>query len=96
MDVLRRLLLPSKSAESRRDRSKSVERPGDSRKLVKGVEIVADVFRKAADKVGKVGEREWRQVFEQQRYVLDELLTAQTTKDAKPFDEALSDFNFLL
>ena len=57
---------------------------------------MADVFRKAADKVGKVGEREWRQVFEQQRYVLDELLTAQTTKDAKPFDEALSDFNFLL
>ena len=34
-------------------------------KLVKNVEIVADVFRKAAEKVAKMGEREWKEVMEQ-------------------------------
>ena len=34
-------------------------------KLIKNVEIVADVFRKAAEKVAKMGEREWKEVIEQ-------------------------------
>ena len=38
------------------------------------MEIVIDVFRKAADKVGKTGEREWKDVLEQQSYVLEEVV----------------------
>jgi len=34
-------------------------------KFVKNVEIVIDVFKKAAEKIGKVGERDWREVLEQ-------------------------------
>ena len=43
-------------------------------KLIKNIEIVIDVFRKSADKVGKTGEKEWKDVIEQQSYVLDEVI----------------------
>jgi hypothetical protein len=37
------------------------------------LEIVIDIMRKAADKVGKTGEREWKDVLEQQSYVIEEV-----------------------
>jgi hypothetical protein len=38
---------------------------------------VIDVFKKAAEKIGKIGERDWREVLEQQGYVLEELVSIQ-------------------
>ena len=42
--------------------------------MIKNIEIAADVFRKAAEKAGKMGEREWKEVIEQQGYILDEII----------------------
>jgi hypothetical protein len=67
-----------------------------TRRISKNIEIVLDVFKRAAEKVGKVGEREWRQVFDQQRYVLEEVLKSGKSKQSAGLDEALADFNFLL
>ena len=33
--------------------------------MCKNIEIVNDVFKKATEKIGKMGEREWKNVFEQ-------------------------------
>lgn len=42
--------------------------------MIKNIEIVADIFRKASEKVAKMGEREWKEVIEQQSYVLEEII----------------------
>ena len=47
------------------------------KKTTKNFEIVIDVYKRAADRIGRVGEREWREVVEQQRNVLEEVLRAQ-------------------
>jgi len=78
-------------------------------KLIKNVEIVIDVFRKAAEKVARTGETEWRDVIEQQGYVLEEVLkhhaealkqpdnsTLKHSRVQSDFEVALSDFNFCL
>jgi len=46
-------------------------------KVLKNIEIVIEVFKKAAEKIGKIGERDWREVLEQQSYVLEELVSIQ-------------------
>lgn len=80
------------------------------RRLIKNIEIVIDVLRKASEKVGKTGEKEWKDVIEQQGYVLEEVLkqhndltkqqrvgTAQKKARAvDDFEVALQDFNFCL
>jgi hypothetical protein len=41
------------------------EEKGDKEfKLIKNIEIVIDVIKRAADKVGKIGKRDWKEVFE--------------------------------
>ena len=74
-------------------------------KIVKNLEIIIDVFKKSSEKIGKIGEREWREVLEQQTYVLEELIQIQESlpKGAKQvknaqqnFSHALSDFQFCL
>ena len=35
------------------------------RKTVKNIELVIDIYKRAADRIGRVGEREWREVIEQ-------------------------------
>lgn len=87
--------LPSSNDTYQKGRAEDAD---GTRRICKNIEIVLDVFKRAADKVGKVGEREWRQVFDQQRYVLEEVLntTKDKKKQSKGLDEALADFNFLL
>ena len=77
-------------------------------KVLKNIEIVIEVFKKAAEKIGKIGERDWREVLEQQSYVLEELVSIQENlqkvgashkgyKQAQTnFGHALSDFQFCL
>ena len=77
-------------------------------KILKNIEIVIDVFKKSAEKIGKIGERDWREVLEQQSYVLEELVSIQENlqkvganhkgyKQAQVnFGHALSDFQFCL
>ncbi len=40
------------------------EKSDNERKMCKNIEIVNDVFRKATEKIGKMGEREWKDVFD--------------------------------
>ena len=35
------------------------------RKMLKNLELVVDVYKRAADRIGRVGEREWREVIDQ-------------------------------
>jgi hypothetical protein len=78
-------------------------------KLVKNLEIVVDVFKKAAEKVARTGETEWRDVIEQQGYVLEEVLkhhaeglkqvdnsTLKHSRVQSDLELALSDFTFCL
>lgn len=44
------------------------------KKTTKNLELVIEVYKRAADRIGRVGEREWREVIEQQRLVLEEVL----------------------
>jgi len=110
-DVMRDVLKSTQVQSMKKDEAitEIQESKADSQiKMVKNVEIVIDVFKKAAEKVGKVGERDWREVIEQQSYVLEELISMQehllkvgiTHKAYKQahtnFELALSDFKFCL
>ena len=35
------------------------------RKMLKNLELIVDVYKWAADRIGRVGEREWREVIDQ-------------------------------
>ena len=66
-DILRDLMKARNSEKSRQEELfKSTQELAsvNEQKLVKHLEIAIDVFRKAADKVGKTGEREWKDVLE--------------------------------
>lgn len=53
----------SKQGQELRDH---VENPSDGElKMIKNIEIAADVFRKASEKAAKMGEREWKDTIEQ-------------------------------
>ena len=57
-------------AQSRVD----LNREQKERKLVKNLEISIDVFQRAAEKLGKTGEREWQEVLNQQCVILEQLI----------------------
>lgn len=50
------------------------EKSDIERKICKNLEIVIDLFGKATEKVGKIGEREWKEVFEQQTSILEDII----------------------
>lgn len=43
-------------------------------KMIKNLEILIDVLKKGSEKVGKAGEKEWKDVVEQQSFVLEEVI----------------------
>ena len=107
-DILREVQVNSQNKLESKD-AKIVEvqenKSDNEAKIVKNLEIVIEVFKKSSEKIGKVGEREWREVLEQQTYVLEELISIQEslpkgTKQVKNaqqnFSHALSDFTFCL
>ena len=67
-DVMRDVLKSTSTKSIKKDEviSEIKESKTDSElKMVKNLEIVIDVFKKAAERIGKVGERDWREVIEQ-------------------------------
>jgi len=79
-DVIRDVQMNLQSTSKKREElvAEIKEHKGDNeQKLVKNIEIVMDVFRKSVDKVARVGEKEWKEVIDQQVYVLEELLLIQ-------------------
>ena len=68
-------------------------------RLIKNIEIVIEVFKKASERLGRLGKRDWKEVLEQQSYILEELVAMQTNIDGKAqadFGFALNDFQFCL
>jgi hypothetical protein len=86
-DVLREVQLNSQSKLESKDvkinEIKECKSDGEA-KIIKNIEIVVDVFKKAADKIGKIGERDWREVLEQQTYVLEEIISIQDNLEKGP------------
>ena len=79
-DVLREVQVNSQNKLQSKDAKivEVIENKSDNEaKIVKNLEIVIEVFKKSSEKIGKVGEREWREVLEQQTYVLEELISIQ-------------------
>lgn len=106
-DVLREVFKARGLQQERREGEMQEVKAGKSeaeRKMQKNLEIAREIFKKAADKVNKVGEREWREVIEQQSYVLEEIVNVsdshqklganhKSTQQAQQnFNNALSDF----
>ena len=110
-DVMREVLQNTSSKAVKKDEvitEIKESRTDNEIKFIKNVEIVIDVFKKAGEKTGKAGERDWREVIEQQTYVLEELVSMQdhlmkvgmshkAYRQAQTnFELALSDFKFCL
>tara|TARA_B110000285_G_C14920614_1_gene512403 strand:- start:302 stop:571 length:270 start_codon:yes stop_codon:yes gene_type:complete len=67
-DVLREIQSSKKNDISKQGQElrDHVENPSDGElKMIKNIEIAADIFRKASEKASKMGEREWKDTIEQ-------------------------------
>lgn len=108
-DVLREVMGNKEACKKNEDYKIQEARESQTKgemKMVKNIEIVIDVFKKAAEKVGKIGEREWMLTIEQQAAVLEEIVTIHSKQgdqqrtyrepSKSDLDICLGDFNFCL
>ena len=67
-DVLREVMKETSVKQNRQSQdikaAKQDRSEGESR-IIKNLEIIKDVFKKGAEKMEKLGEREWREVIDQ-------------------------------
>lgn len=100
-DVLRKTLKDKQNEPAQAHARVDLNREQKERKLVKNLEISIDVFQRAAEKLGKTGEREWQEVLNQQCVILEQLIQVSVNSgpykgQKSPFEEALKDFNLSL
>ena len=110
-DVLREVMKDTSSKQSRQSQdikeAKQDRSEGESR-IIKNLEIIKDVFKKGAEKMEKLGEREWREVIDQQIYAIEETVimhenfnkyghsSKQYQQSQSNFSHCLTDFKFCL